>query len=93
MDRKSLSKDQLSRLDNLPGGAWDTRDHAFEHNFTALQQFVERKGHASPNQRWKEGDVHLGKWMMNLRRSRTRLSEDLIARLESLPGWQWDVKK
>ncbi len=93
MDRKSLTSDQRSRLENLPGWAWDTRDFRFEQNFVALQKFVDREGHASPNTRWKEGEVHLGKWVMNLRRSRTKLSEDRISRLEGLLGWQWVAKK
>jgi len=87
-----LSRERISRLESLPGWAWDSNTFAWEEGFSALQQFVAREGHASPLTGHMEGDFDLGRWVRAQRTNRTNLIPERVRQLEILPEWIWDVR-
>ncbi len=66
----------------------------FEQWFGLLLRYIEREGNARVSQSHREGALNLGSWAHNQRRFYKRgiLAADRSARLESLPGWSWDLR-
>jgi len=90
-NRDQLSVEQTTKLELLQGWVWDIAAFQFEQAFAHLQTFVEREGHARVPNRFKTAEGYaLGTWVSNKRRKKNSLSEELIARFDSLPGWAWD---
>lgn len=85
--RHLLSADRLRKLDNL-GFVWEALDAALEKNFSALESFVAREGHARVPVGHVEGDVLLGRWIIYLRSTRKKLDDAQIVRLNAL-GVSW----
>jgi superfamily II DNA or RNA helicase len=89
--RDKLTPEQVSRLEALPGWAWNVPEFQWEEGFLALQRFTATEGHSRPIKDHKESGYNLGAWVKNQRRSRNKLIPGQVARLEALPGWVWDV--
>ena len=87
--REGLSPEQVSRLEGLTVWVWSSLEAAWEDGFAALEEFVQREGHARVPQSHAEGAYRLGSWVINLRARPERLSLEQKARLEALPGWAW----
>ncbi len=66
---------------------------SWEEMFGVLQRYVEREGHTRLPQKKREAGVNLGSWLSTQRMQyrSARLSADRVQRLETLPGWTWDV--
>ena len=71
---------------------WDARDARWEEGFDALVRFVEREGHARVPASHMEGDLKLGRWVVNQRVFRREgwLSDERARRLENQSDWVWD---
>jgi superfamily II DNA or RNA helicase len=89
-----LQEERVSRLEAVPGWAWDIRDAAWEEGFEALRSFADREGHPRAAFGHIEDQYGLGNWVAKQRRDYklNRLDTDRIARLESLQGWAWDAR-
>ena len=92
--RGRLSNERMQRLEALPGWVWDPREATWEQEYVRLTEFVEREGHALVPSGYKmeEGD-QLGRWVVNQRSRRGRLTDRQVQRLDALPGWTWDTKE
>ena len=68
---------------------------SWEYGFGKLEQFVAREGHAGVPTSYTdpEDGFRLGTWVIiqRLRKGKGKRSSDQIARLESLPGWDWNA--
>jgi hypothetical protein len=93
INKTNLPLSRIEMLEGLPGWTWDNRWFQWEEGITALRKFVEREGHARPSQLHLEDGYRLGQWVANRRGRKASLSEELIAELESLPGWTWDTRQ
>jgi hypothetical protein len=91
--RNSLTPDRITRLEALPGWVWNLSDFQWQEGFAYLQVFTASEGHSSPPKRHKENGYSLGQWVINQRGLRDKLTPERIARLETLPGWVWDVRE
>ena len=91
-----LSEERIARLETLTGWGWDARDYdeRWNTNFAALEAFVEREGSARVPHGHSEGGLRLGQWVGKQRSkcSEGKLSEERVARLEALPGWEWRAR-
>jgi hypothetical protein len=92
--KDSRSPEQRAQLESLPGWTWDMVTAVWEDGYGHLKEFVEQHGHAKVGQGFEAPDgFGLGLWVNNLRaqRKQNKLSDEKVARLESLAGWAWDV--
>lgn len=90
--RDRMPEIRRQQLESLPGWTWSALDALWEAGFAALLAYVQSEGHARVPQHHKEGDIQLGTWVGTQRRGRNQLSAERRERLESLPGWTWDVR-
>jgi hypothetical protein len=89
--RAEISRVRRAQLEAL-GFTWNLIDDAFENNFSLLEQFVAREGHARVPQLHIEGGRKLGAWVANLRNRRGGLSRERITRLKNV-GFVWKIKQ
>lgn len=89
-----LAEDRQRRLEMLPGWTWDLADDAWEKAFLLLEQYVQENGDARIKQDRKVNGFRLGSWVSIQRGkyAKGNLSDDRKYRLESLPGWSWDIR-
>jgi hypothetical protein len=91
-ERGKLSKSKITKLGALPGWVWDILKFQWEQGFEHLQAFVKQEQSSRVSNRYVTSDGYkLGSWVSVQRRNRERLSGEQRARLESLPGWAWDL--
>lgn len=86
--------DRAARLESLPGWQWNSFDALWENAFRELQAFYAETGAANPSKKYVADSGHrLGQWSQDQRRNyrRGQLDDHRARRLESLPGWKWDV--
>ena len=92
-----LSPERAAALEAVPGWEWDAYEAGYQQMLEALQQFVDREGHAlvprSHLEPFKNEDLNLGSWVSNGRTSwrKGRLSPERAAALEAVPGWGWSA--
>ena len=91
----TLSGERVRQLESLPGWTWDQLETDWEEAYTRLQEFVRREGHARVPKRYEEEGIRLGLWALRQRRfhDQGRLSSERAHRLETLQGWEWDIKE
>ncbi|WP_131804695.1 DEAD/DEAH box helicase [Mycobacteroides abscessus] len=84
----TLSLERIKRLESLPGWSWDVISAQWEQRFAE----VSRHAHLTGNVTFPSNDPRM-LWVYTQRKSFqvNKLSAERIKRLESLPGWSWDV--
>lgn len=89
---ETMPKDRKARLEALQGWVWDVIAAQWEDGFCHLKDFVDREGHASVQSGYKSADGYrLGMWVIGQRGNKNKMPSERIARLESLPGWNWNA--
>ena len=91
--KNQLSQDRIVRLESLPGWSWDPISDQWEEGYRQLVHYVTQHGTARVSDRHVTHDgYNLTVWVQGQRqnKSKNRISQNLIDRLESLPGWLWD---
>ncbi|MDD5395637.1 MAG: Helicase associated domain protein, partial [Thiothrix sp.] len=88
--KNQLSQDRIERLGSLPGWSWVPLSEQWEEGFKQLTLHGNARvsnGYVTP-----EG-YRLSQWVSKQResRSKNKLSQDRIERLDSLPGWSWNL--
>lgn len=84
---RSSHKDELEAI---KGWFWSDIDESFHF----LEQYEAREGHTRVPAKYIEDGFKLGQWVQVKRRFylEGRLSEEMISRLESKTGWEWNAK-
>ena len=90
-DAGQLDPARAAELEALPGWTWDPFAEDWAAAMTALRTYAAREGNARVPSTHREGDLHLGRWVVKRRAERNagRLAAARIAELEALPGWSW----
>jgi hypothetical protein len=89
--------DLPTQIDNRFAAAFDTRlveatTDSWHSWFGLLEIYAEKCGHARVIKRFETTEgFKLGQWVNSQRSRRDLLTDDKIARLESLQGWVWDI--
>ncbi len=95
--RGELEPDRVSRLEALPGWAWNLLDATWERYHELLTKFVDRERTAMvPRDQIEEGEP-LGRWVRRQRQIFNgvvagKLTKDQIDRLVALSEWSWDLQ-
>lgn len=93
--KNRLSQSQIERLEALPGWSWEPYAEQWEEAFEKLKTYVKQYCNAMVKEAYVTADgFKLGMWVGNQRqkKSKSRLSQDRVERLEALPGWIWSSK-
>ena len=87
-----LPADRRDRLEALSDWVWDGRAEQWEVGFRYLTEFAKREGHCRilVNYRITDG-YRLGLWVSAQRKAENDLPVDRKERLETVPGWVWDI--
>jgi hypothetical protein len=65
-----------------------------EESFAYLKEFAEREDHCRVPTRHKTADGYRpGGWINDQRANKDKIDSDRRQRLESLPGWTWNIGK
>ena len=93
--RGSLRADRATRLEVLPGWVWDPHEAAWEEGFAKVQEYAAVHGDCIVPHSVIQGEYRLGSWINNQRTNYLKgaLRPEYAERLESLPGWVWDVNE
>jgi hypothetical protein len=89
-----LAADRAARLEAVAGWTWDALSSQWEANYQRLVAFVQQTGTARVSKRTMASDgSRLGQWLGLQRRAwrAGTLGAEKTARLEALPGWDWDL--
>ena len=90
MKKNQLSEERKVRFEALPGWIWNLFEYQWSIGFAHLEAYVDREGHAKVPQNFETEDGYkLHTWVSNQKNKKNKLTEDQIAKLESLPGWFW----
>jgi hypothetical protein len=90
--RRTMTADQRTRLEAVPGWTYDApTQSAWDTALAALRTFANREGHCRTPRRHREGGVDIDGWskQQRARYHRGELSVDRVAQLEAVPGWSW----
>jgi hypothetical protein len=93
--RGSLRADRATRLEVLPGWVWDPHEAAWEEGFAKVQEYAAVHGDCIVPHSVIQDGYRLGSWVNNQRTNYLKgaLRPEYAERLESLPGWVWDVNE
>ena len=87
-----LTVELRERLEALSGWSWDAIKEQWDAGFNHFQEFLTKQGHARPAAKIRAADGYrLGAWVSDQRENKDNVTEDRRVRLESLPGWSWDL--
>ncbi|MDP2284933.1 MAG: Helicase associated domain protein [Pseudohongiella sp.] len=90
---RTLTGQQKKLLDSLPGWVWNVIESRWEIGFKNLSLFAEMNGNCLVPKGYKSSNgFSLANWTSTQRQSKNNLTHDRQCRLESLPGWTWDVR-
>ena len=87
----TLRKDQAKQLKEFLGPRLDPMKERWEHNFEAYKHYVESTG-KQPQKRTIHNGIRIGNWVVNIRQSKRKLSNERIERLEKL-GIKWRMRQ
>ena len=91
---KRISDVRIKKLESLQGWVWNAVEARWNIGFEYLEKYVAEFGDARPFTSYVTEDGYfLGDWTSNQRTQwrKGNLSEDHTKKLESLPGWVWDI--
>ena len=90
-NRLGLSPRRRRRLDDL-GFFWNVVDTDWEKGFRYLKVYSDRTGSCRVPDKWIENGFRLGQWAGVQRRSRDKIPEEKLRRLDEL-GFVWDARE
>ena len=90
-NKKRLSADKISKLEELTGWMWNPRQEAWLMNLTKLKQFVAENNRMPIKGERSEDGTKIGDWAVKQRNRRNELSTERKRSLESIPKWVWNV--
>jgi len=90
----SLTAEQEAELQALPGWRWAASEELWRSGYETLLTYLHDHGTAEVPQHIRIGDVALGSWVAQCRRSfkAGTLPSLKVRALEALPGWQWSPR-
>jgi superfamily II DNA or RNA helicase len=86
-NQKTLEKDRIERLAQLPGWVWRASEAKWDNAFQGLKEYADTHRTARVPRGYVIGELKLGDWVINQRAKWNKLSEERRQKLKSLPGW------
>lgn len=92
--KDSLTQEQLTKLEALPGWSWNPYEDAWLEMYEYLKQFANSNGNCFvPTTCVLKNGKNLGHWVNDQRKKRGKLSHYQKEQLEAIPNWTWDAAK
>ena len=94
--RNNLPAERIKALEVLQGWCWGSLNARQDKFFKLIEEFAAREGHSRPPRSCVMPDgFNLGRKVQNIRQhyKKDLLPAEFVRRLETLPGWTWNVKK
>jgi superfamily II DNA or RNA helicase len=90
--KKILSKEKIALLEKIPGWTWDTNELAWQQGYDYLKKHINEYNKVPFNKHITTDGFGLGNWISHQRKNyfANSLSQERIALLENLKGWEWD---
>jgi len=91
--KKSLvSIDRRQKLESLNGWSWNPHSDSWDEGYTKLRHYVEEHQTAALPRSYESKDkFKLGGWVKKQRANKNTMSSDRRQKLDSVPGWRWDI--
>ncbi|MDO9227910.1 MAG: Helicase associated domain protein [Pseudomonadota bacterium] len=90
--KEDLSPEHIEQLESVMGWVWDAIAEKWELGFSHLVEYFNYEGHCQVQKAYIAADGYsLGQWMQTQRRTKDSLPEERKKRLETIPGWAWDI--
>lgn len=92
--KNTLANERVLLLESLPKWQWDVLNEQWDEAFEVLQDFIKQNGTSLVPQRYvTPSGFKLGWWIgtQRINKENNKLDTYKIEKLESLPGWKWDV--
>lgn len=84
--------EQKVRLESVLGWMWDVHTQQWELAYRYLTEFTVRERHCRVPQHYLTSNgFSLGRWVVNQRMTKGKLSAERTALLAAVPGWTWNV--
>jgi hypothetical protein len=91
--KDNMPATRKKRLESLKGWAWNAFDENWELGFRLLIEFEKLEGHCLVPQKFRTtSGFSLGSWVSNQRVAQEDMPIEQKLRLETIPGWVWDVR-
>jgi hypothetical protein len=88
-----MSAARENEVQSLPGWEWNKEEANWLGAFRELQNYVRQNGAALPVQGYKSpSGFNLGNWVAG-QRTYAKNNPSHAAKLEALPGWEWNAQK
>jgi hypothetical protein len=90
-----LTRERVSDLEAQEGWEWRLPEADYDRMFSALEEFVQKTGHAKVPRAHIEDGHRLGAWVSRRRRDYAggRLSSEHTEQLSAFPGWRWSTPR
>jgi len=93
--KQQLSIDKIRRLEAIKTWSWHTLDDRWERGLRLLVAFTRKHKTSNIPKGIKDGGIELRNWT-NVQRTMYglgKISSERIAKLESVPYWEWDLRE
>jgi hypothetical protein len=92
--KNELDSSKQNRLDNLGDWIWELPNTYWEDGVSELLIYKKIHGNLLVPGKYEnpETGFKLGKWVLNARRKYSTLDKLKVSELESISGWQWEVR-
>ena len=90
----TMSEERIAILEAIPGWEWDPYTNVWDEQLQHWVTVYARIQTAPSNSSTDPEEKHTAKWQCHQRTNRKKgtLSEERIAKLETITGWKWDAK-
>ena len=93
--KEKLSTEKIQKLESVKGWSWNINELLFNDGLDNLKNYVSNFGTADVPHSYSynnsDSKFNLYRWIRNVKERKSKLTNDQITKLESLPNWNWNI--